>query len=181
MKRANIQCFDNNYTGYILIEDEDDMVEYDQTLMKENVFTTVDDLVESSTRGFMGHCNTRLGNVVHTIAGIKGQGELRVLNSLVESVVVKRYEYLSKGIKLAISNNGGYFPIPKDAIIEKLSEYVYTEKDINIRQFEGGRHWYASVGGIDVIDDFFGRQFNTYDYAHQTAIKFMKQLNEQKP
>jgi hypothetical protein len=35
--------------------------------------------------------------------------------------------------------------------------------------------------GIDVIDDFFGRQFNTYDYAHQTAIKFMKQLNEQKP
>jgi hypothetical protein len=180
MKRANIECFGNKYHGYYLIENLDDAYEYEDSIWKNRVFETADDLLESSKRNFIGHCTTKLGNITHSISGIKGQGWLITLTELMGNVSAKRLMYICEGKKLAINNSGGYFPIPNDAQIELLPDYIYTEKDINITQFEGGKHWYATVGGIDVIDDFFGRQFNTYDYAHQTAIKFMKQLNEQK-
>lgn len=178
MKQANIQCFGLTYNGYYLIENLDDALEYEETIWSQKIKDSAQDIIHASKRNFIGHCSTQLGNLSHALSNLKGEGDLRVLCDLTGSVSASRLKYVCRGHKLAINHNGGYFLIPDDAKIERLEKYKYTEKDIKITKFEGGRHWYASVGGVEVVDETFGRRFNTYEYAYKKAIELMKRLNE---
>ena len=178
MKLANIKCFGMDYHGYYLIENLNDLFEYEDSIWKAKTIEAAKDIIHSSKRSFIGHCNTILGNTAHGLSKVTGQGGLYILTDLMGKTSANRFIAVSFGKKLAINHNGGYFPIPDNAVIKILPEYTYTEKDIHITQFEDGRHWYATVGGIDVVDTFFGRRFNTYDYAYKMALKFIKELNK---
>ena len=82
------------------------------------------------------------------------------------------------GKTLAVNNVGGYFSIPDDGIVEMVTDVVYTEKDIKVTKFDGGKHYYATVGGHEVYDTDGDRKWNTELYAYGEAVKFIKILNK---
>ena len=51
---------------------------------------------------------------------------------------------------------------------KELSFPHFTEKDIRIKQFNGGKHYYAHVGNVEVKDGD-ARKWDTYDEAYKAA------------
>lgn len=56
---------------------------------------------------------------------------------------------------------------------KELSFPHFTENDIRIRQFNGGTHYYAYVGNVEVRDGDT-KKWNTYDEAYQRAKELVK-------
>jgi len=54
----------------------------------------------------------------------------------------------------------------EDTEFPKVNEY--SEKDISVKKWDGGTHYYARVGDWDVEIDG-KRKWNTYEYAYQMA------------
>jgi hypothetical protein len=56
----------------------------------------------------------------------------------------------------------------------KFPDILYTESDIKISKFQGGRHFYAKVGGFEVVDESGDSKWNTEKYAYSVAKKFLE-------
>lgn len=54
---------------------------------------------------------------------------------------------------------------------------VYSETEIKVSKFQGGKHWYAKVGDFEVKDDSGDNKWNTEKYAYLIAKKFMNKIN----
>lgn len=79
-------------------------------------------------------------------------------------------------------SKGGYFPIKQDneyRILETDTK-KYTNKDIKINKWFGGKHFYAKISEIDVVDEFGNVKWNTEEDATKAAEKYIKKLNERK-
>jgi len=54
---------------------------------------------------------------------------------------------------------------------------MFTEKDIKISRWSGGKHWYAKVGPFDVR---FNNEYKWFseETAHKKALKFLEELRK---
>lgn len=85
--------------------------------------------------------------------------------------------------KIAINSVGGILPLTKDFKITKIFEREtdeiifpnYTEKDIRIKQWEGGTHYYAYVGNFQVIYNK-KRRWETKEETMENAKSFLRRL-----
>jgi len=177
MKRANIQAFDLEYTNMILIETMEDLYEYFETIATTRVKEAAQDILETAKTG--GHNTTRVGGFAQDMSRHTNQGAIHVLCDLVGRAQASQIMKVAQGIKIAVNPSGGYFPIPEDSVVEIIPVCKYTEKDIKITKFDGGKHYYATIGGIEVIDQWGDKKWNTFSYAETIAKKYLKTLNDQ--
>jgi hypothetical protein len=177
MKRANIQAFGMEYLNMLLIENMEDLYEYFETLATTRVKEAAQDILETAKTG--SHNRTRIGAFAQTMQNHTGQGAIHVLCEVAGRVQATQIMKVAQGIKLAVNPSGGYFTIPENAKIEQIPMFKYTEKDINITKFDGGKHYYATIGGLEVVDEWGDKKWNTYAYAEQIAKKYLKNLNKQ--
>jgi hypothetical protein len=105
-------------------------------------------------------------------------GYLRELCDLMGEVSANQLIDVAFGKKLAINHVGGYFPIDNDAEIEYLTDYIYTKEDIKISKFEGGKHYYATIGGISVVDNFGDNKWYSEQRAYDKAVEFLEKVNK---
>lgn len=133
---------------------------------------------------FIGHGHSLLTGISGMFCGMINDKEEREpmlvsLKMLQANLLANQLKSLLEGEKLVINKNGGYFPIKPDQEY-KLTEIdgnIFTTKDIKVQKWWGGRHYYAKVGNIDVIDDDGNVKWNTEEYAYDMAVKYMNQLN----
>lgn len=177
MKRANIQAFDMEYTNMILIETMEDLYEYFETISTTRIKEAAQDILETAKTG--GHNTTRVGGFAQDMARHSGQGAIHLLCDLVGRAQASQIMKVAQGMKIAFNPSGGYFPIPENAKIEIIPICKYTEKDIKITKFDGGKHYYATIGGIEVVDQWGDKKWNTHDFAERTAKKYLETLNKQ--
>ena len=181
MKRATIECWNMQYQNYILIEDMNDIQEYieNQTGRKVEVMKKLIERTKTKVeKGYVNHPDDLLVARMEDLSHIIGGGSVWNFANTTGQKEAAMIIYVAKGKKLAVNHVGGYFPIPEDAMIKSINKVVYTEKDIKITKFEGGRHFYATIAGVEVLDEFGGRKWNTYQYAEEMAIKFLSNLNK---
>lgn len=55
---------------------------------------------------------------------------------------------------------------------EKLVWPKLTEKDIRVSKFEGGQHYYAKVGNVEVRDEN-GIKWDSYEQAYKKALELL--------
>lgn len=178
MKIANIKAFNLEYTNMVLIETMDDLYEYFETISAERVKEAAKDILETAKTG--NHNKTRLGGFTKLMSEHTDQGEIYTLCDIVGRVQATQIMKVAQGIKLAINLSGGYFPIPEDAEIQIMPTHKYTEKDIKITKFDGGKHYYATIGGVEVVDEWGDKKWNTYNYAEIIAKKYLDDLNKKR-
>jgi hypothetical protein len=177
MKIVNIQCWGMEYSNYILIEDAEDLNEYHSTILEKETADAIKELFEYYCKyRQMGHMTNRLADTANFFAKLKGRGPLYELDNLVGKVTMDQIKLIINNKPFAVNFNGGYFPLPKDYKISKIPEFIYTESDIHISKFEGGRHFYAKVGKLEVTDRWGERKWNTYNYAYEQAKNFLEKL-----
>lgn len=81
------------------------------------------------------------------------------------------------GMVMAVSPNGAFRPVDEtfDILAEVESEVlvfpVTSESDIKVTQWEGGTHFYATVGNMTVYDDKGNMKWNTEEEAKRWAMR----------
>jgi hypothetical protein len=182
MNRANIECFGMKYQSYILIENMEQLLEYHNTIIDGKTKIAAKELVERgkvrAKNQYVGHPDSILVGVSEMFSEAKNCGSLIALADLMGQTKTDMIKLVLEGKNLAINNVGGYFPIPNDAKIEIVKDFKYSEKDIRLTQYEGGKHWYAMIGDIEVTDEYGDKKWNTSTYANSIALKFLKNLNK---
>jgi len=123
-KLVNIEAFGIKYESYILIEDFKDLETYYEKFRKRQIYDANDDLRNSCHK-------TLLANFAfHTFKMKTGESDnirsIRFLIDVIGSVYVDQLKLVLDGKKLAINMKGGYFPLPKDAIIQN-TEIQYNK------------------------------------------------------
>jgi len=91
-----------------------------------------------------------------------------------------RFREVSNGNKIVINKNNGWFVLSDSYEIDDTKycdEYVFpcfTEKDIVVKQWTKGTHYYAKVGNKDVVDKDGKMKWDTYDEAKEQALMYLK-------
>lgn len=86
--------------------------------------------------------------------------------------------------KIYVNKNGGFFPHSTilDEVILDSNRIVfpqYTEKDIHVKQWENGTHWYAYVGDF-AVEMHGENKWNSEERAKTMAEAYLYRLkNEQ--
>jgi len=187
LKRYNVKVEQKGYwlkySDCLFIRDIDDYKLYMTEL--NNKFTVAENEIKNN-RTFIGHNHSMLTGVAGIGCGMideisEREPMLANLKLLQGSVLGNQLKDVLDGLKLVINKNGGYFSIKPDEKyeIEEISgNYQYTEADIKIDKWFGGKHYYAKICEIDVVDESGGTKWNTYEYAQKVAVKYMHILNE---
>lgn len=152
-----------------------------------NKFSISESEIET-LKTFVGHGHSDLTTIAGFLSGgmvedrNKRTPMMYELKRLKYTVMVNQIKSLLDGEILVINSKGGYFPIKQDdeyRIIE-TDEKKYTSKDIKINKWFGGKHFYAKISEIDVVDEFGNVKWNTEDDATNAAEKYIKKLNGRK-
>jgi hypothetical protein len=101
-----------------------------------------------------------------------------------DRLVQDKLECVRKSGKIFVGKAGGYFPQHPDFIVydeclienNKVVFPTYEKKDIRIKQWEGGTHYYAYVGAFQVEWDG-QKKWNTREEAQKYAGYFLYKLN----
>jgi len=173
-----------SYTNQYIIENMDDYKEYLTIL---NNFFAVSKNEIKTLKTFVGHGHTVLTGLTSMFTGEgmiedieKRQPMLLTLVTLQAKVIKDQILSLLSGYKLVINEKNGYFTIDDNTncIIEKVGKRLYTENDIKISKWNGGVHYYAKVGKIDVVDDMGEAKWVSRKIAEKNAKLLLNKLNE---
>lgn len=186
MKKVDLEIelhkdFWQKYHNYIFIESIEEYKEY--LLKLTNGFIIAKSEIET-IESFVGHQHSNLARLGSLFTGEmieKKENRQPMLNTLdiIEcKVIANQLKQLLVGNKLAINKNGGYFPITDKTNykITEIPEENELNPNIEIKQWYGGKHFYAKVKGIDVVDEFGNVKWNTEEQAIFVAEKFLEQL-----
>ncbi|MFA6000157.1 MAG: hypothetical protein WC783_04260 [Candidatus Paceibacterota bacterium] len=134
------------------------------------------------------HVETAYGSLAYMYTSLDGLNDepkkfkyLDMVDRLTKKVTDHKLQCLLEGYTLYINKVGGWFPKKKplnnlgEIISEELIFPEYTEADIKITQWEGGKHFYAKIGDMDVVWDG-NQKWITEDRARENAIKFLNKI-----
>lgn len=185
MKKANIKAYNQFYKGFVLIEDMIDLINFRHEVTygktKESASTLVERAQDRAKGKDVGHATDAITHAVEKVHEHQPKGIVYLQAEIMGEYANHLDKYIHRGEKIAINpfNLVSYFTIPKDAEIEILEERTkYTLDDIKVKRWEGGAHWYAKVGNMDVVID--GEQkWGAKWKAQEMAERFLKEYNNE--
>ena len=120
------------------------------------------------------------------IAENKGTSMLMGMTELAGSISERQIKYMTEGDEIWINSVGGWNcglqDIEATVYMKNLIYPNCKKKDIKITKFggyEGGKHYYAKIGEIEVCQYVNGEKiikWNTYDEAYEQAMKYCEEL-----
>lgn len=131
-----------------------------------------------------GHWTSEIASLSEKVGGDEHEIDLidgfeKVTNDYINS----KFKAIQDGNTIYVYEGCQWFILPDNCeIVETIESDIleypnqYTEKDIRIIKYENGKHYYAKIGMIEVVDDDGSRKWNTYKYAYDIAIDYLKKL-----
>lgn len=175
--------FNMDYDWMILLDSEESLDWYLETWLKNEASKCTKNVmdymnmkahIEHPFFQSMYYCATGNKSYFAELAGVVGK---------VESSIRDTFNQYGR---VAINKLGGCLPMTEDfevvkeveKDIEKIVFPNYSEKDIRVKQWQDGTHWYAYVGDYEVI--YKGkRKWDTKEEANRIAKHFLYKLNRQ--
>ena len=182
MKKVNLKAYNQTYKGFILIENISDLIDFRHEmtygLMKESATTLVDRAETEQKGGSVSHATDAITNAVEKVNKIRPKGVIYAHAELMGNYTIDQDKIVSSGKSIAINpyNMVSYFTVPDDSEIEFVSlEEKYSVEDIKISRWDGGVHWYAKIGQIDVVIDN-EQKWNARWVAQKKAEQYLKEM-----
>jgi len=155
-----------------------ELSEYDDTIAIPKLRSSLERVIGKKTK-------TKDDEYLEIYCKSSGQGFMFGAADVNNKCFMTKMNAIDKYGKIFVNEAGGWFMLQEHMKILKTVEtetfkfpdVLYTESDINISKYNGGRHFYATVGGFQVIDKDGDTKWNTEKYAMEVAKKFMKTLN----
>jgi len=108
-----------------------------------------------------------------------------IATELENKTLLDRLDLIKQGKALLLSMGLQYSTVHEDLIVtDKIikesflypSEDMPTEKDIIIKSWKGGQHYYSKIGKLDVVDSKGNVKWNTFKEAWEESLKYLKEL-----
>ena len=183
---------DLQYDWMLIFETAEDVIRYHENVDPGKVRRAWDNIDEVK-RG-RAHLNCDLALYLD-LANRPGESLLETTVRVMDSIILAKINYVVKTGKVFQNKLGGYMPNHPD--YEVVEEMIldgdsivfpdYTYNDIRLKQWDGGKHWYAYVGDI-WIEETRGdsnhikykgqRKFDTEAQAQDAAEYFVRRINE---
>jgi hypothetical protein len=131
---------------------------------------------------YVPHMTTYWCSHVKTLMDINGSSFIEQSTKLENQVFQGKLKQLFNGKTLYLREFGSYMVdsdshvITNKIVTDKMVYPEYSEKDITIKQWSGGTHYYAKIGNMDVVDEDGNQKWDTYDEAYQKALEELKTL-----
>lgn len=130
----------------------------------------------------VGHPSSNWGSALEAKAKIKGTNIIEAGCELENQINNGKINCIIKYGCIYLNENSSYTILSDDfEIIDRINSNEmlypsYSKEDINIKQWKGGTHWYATIGSMNVIDEKGNQKWNSYGEAEKEALKFFKKL-----
>lgn len=127
------------------------------------------------------HSSSVWRNVVELTMQFTGNSWLETACSLEERTYKDRIKKFTEGKPIFFTDGLPYAPLKdwpeydKEVWKEELEfPYEYNFEDVRFIQWQGGRHWYAKLGNIDIVSKYGEQKWNDKYYAIEVAKKWCK-------
>lgn len=127
------------------------------------------------------HSSSVWRNVVELTMQFTGNSWLETACSLEERTYKDRIKKFTEGKPIFFTDGLPYAPLKdwpeydKEVWKEELEfPYEYNFEDVRFIQWQGGRHWYAKLGNIDIVSKYGEQKWNDKYYAMEVAKKWCK-------
>lgn len=125
------------------------------------------------------HSTSVWRNAVEMTMNIHGGNWMNTANNLENRTYQHRIEMFLKGYELYLTDGMPYYVPVEPPVYEEekwSEELVYPYKldynQVRYIQWPNGRHWYAKIGSIDIVDKWGYQKWNDKYYAMEVAKKF---------
>lgn len=163
---------DEHWNKYVAGEINDGVAEY------------VEHLKAHANGRYIGHYTTMWGSMIEQIqlctqspyAIVSAmEQETKLYNNRVRDIQQGREIYLSEGLTVFMLTEG-FTEIVEHYYSDVLAfpHEKYTLDDVRFIMWEGGKHWYAKLGNIDIVDANGNQKWNTKAEAIQAAKEYLK-------
>ena len=123
------------------------------------------------------HSTSDIATLCQILADVKGTDTWQEFEVLRESQYAEMTRMILEGSTLYVNANGGYSMTMGEAVnrceSETLMWPVFSEKDIRIKKWPGGDHYYAYIGPIQVKESDTLKWDSESD-ARMAAIRYVK-------
>lgn len=152
-----------------------------KTGMQEHLKNLTDEL----SRKIPDHYRTEWGSLINQISQMREESAWKTANDIENEMLKVRLEHFNKGEEIYLSEElTVYLPIPEYITVVKevykdTLEYPIDFKieDVRYIQWDGGKHWYAKIGNIDITDEYNNQKWDTKEEAKKTAEQFINNYN----
>lgn len=180
-----------NNTWYLKVESVQDIIDHFKKVcgreieqgwndFKDNVRYAKDEngnnVLESRN-----HSTSVWRNVVELTMQIKGDSWMNSANDLEQRTYKDRINHFLKGDFVYLTDGLPYFVAKEeqDYEEEKWSDelkypYKFDFGQVRFLQWPNGKHWYAKIGSIDIVDRYGYQKWRDKYYAMEVAKKFCK-------
>lgn len=165
---------DEHWNKYVACEINDGVKEY------------VDHLKAHAEGAYIGHYTTQWGSLIASLTDVTEQPSIvRIMKEETElyynrmrDINAGRDIYLSEGLTVFMLTEG-YTEIIEHYYSDVLAfpHEKYTLDNVRFIMWDGGKHWYAKIGNIDIVDQTGNQKWNTKEEATQAAIEYLKRYN----
>lgn len=127
------------------------------------------------------HFDNKLGFLIDLEASKKPDSLINLTAIVLRRIWEAKAKVILDCGKIYVGKSGGFFSHSED--IEVFDEFIgdnylfpqYTEKDIHIKQWTNGTHWYAYVGDLSVEMDG-EKKWDTEERARERAMSYLYRL-----
>lgn len=183
------------YPFMLRCENMETLQEHDSIYMRATINSGIEDYFKSKFYTKNGkifpddsHQSTEYGSAIDFLAKHTNYGDtaFEICLKFENQIYDGKVKTLKKYGGIYLRTNGSYMPISEGyKTIETIEnekitypQNKYTEKDIRIKRWDGGKHYYAKIKDIDVVNEYGEQKWNTVEYAELWAKRFLKKLSE---
>ena len=127
------------------------------------------------------HSTSDIATLCQILADVKGTDTWQEFEALRESQYAEMTRMILEGSTLYVNANGGYSMTMGEAVnrceSETLMWPVFSEKDIRIKKWPGGDHYYAYIGPIQVKES----DTLKWDSESDARMAAMRYVNWKRP
>lgn len=176
-------------TWYLKPESTQDIIDHFQKICGREIKDGVEDYFNNMVLvpGIDGkpywfsknHSSSVWRNAVEQLAGLKCQTYLQCGNTLENETLQDRLRFFLEGRFIYLRDGLPYYigmEIPEyDEEVwsdELVYPYEYNYDDVRFLQWPNGIHWYAKIGGMDIVDKYGNQKWRDKSYAIEIAKRF---------
>ena len=156
------------------------LVEHTDKCMGHTIKEGVQDWFKKQSK--FQHFTTDWAFTCDNFAKMRGENFIMASTRLENEVWAGKVSQLFKGRTLYLREIGSYmidspnFQITDRLVSDTLVYPGYTKEDIKITKWDGGTHYYAKIGKMDVIDREGNQKWNSRWEAQQAAEEELHNL-----
>ena len=167
----------------LVIESVEQLLHYHESVMTTQIPNAWENLI--AVQEGKAHLNSTMSMLINFQAEATEPGKSLIELTTIASnkIFNAKYDAIVNSGKIYVNKNGGFFPHSEDVTVldeiiledERLIFPQYSEKDIRIKKWDGGKHYYAFVGDFEV--EMHGlKKWNTEQKAMDMAKAFLYRM-----